>query len=69
LTAPHIVRVAYRCCSRRVARGAVGDERRRTHPYGSHSRQLQVPMQRHNVAGMPLINMSMFGAPSFDPFG
>lgn len=60
-TQPHSVR--------RVVRGSGGDERRRTHPYGSHSRQLQVPMQRHNVAGMPLVNMPMFGAPLFEPFG
>jgi len=68
-TLVNIVCVVYRWCRRRVARGTGVDERRRTHPYGSHSRQLQVPMQRHNVAGMPLVNMSMFGAPLFDPFG
>jgi len=60
----------WRWCRRRVVRVA-GDERHRPHPYVSHSRQLQVPQQRpqHMVAGMPLVNMSVFGSPLFAPLG
>jgi len=56
------------CCRRRVVRVG-GDERRRAHPYVNHSRQLQVPMRQHAVAGMPLVNMSVFGSPLFAPVG
>lgn len=53
---------------RRVVRGG-GDERRRAHPYVSQSRQLQVPMRQHNLGGMPLVNMSVFGSPLLAPVG
>jgi len=58
------------CCwyRRRVVRGG-GDERRRAHPYVSQSRQLQVPMRQHNLGGMPLVNMSVFGSPLLAPVG